>query len=57
MIALFDKKEKCCCCAACMNICPTQAITINSDADGFKFPEINHDLCIECGLCNKVCDF
>lgn len=57
MIALFDKKEKCCCCAACMNICPTQAITINSDADGFEFPEIDHDLCIECGLCNKVCAF
>lgn len=57
MIVLFDKKEKCCCCAACRNICPTQAITINSDADGFKFPEINHDLCIECGLCNRVCAF
>lgn len=57
MIVLFDKKDKCSCCAACMNICPTQAITINSDADGFKFPEINNDLCIECGLCNKVCAF
>lgn len=57
MIVLFHEKGKCCCCAACMNICPTQAITINSDADGFEFPEIDHDLCIECGLCNKVCDF
>lgn len=57
MIVLFDKKEKCCCCAACMNICPTRAITINSDADGFKFPEINDDLCVECSLCNKVCAF
>lgn len=57
MIVLFDKKEMCCCCAACMNICPIQAITINSDADGFTFPEINNDLCIECGLCNKVCAF
>lgn len=57
MIVLFDKKEKCCSCAACMNICPTQAITIKPDADGFKFSEINNDLCIECGLCNKVCAF
>ena len=57
MIVLFDKKEMCCCCAACMKICPIQAITINSDADGFTFPEINNDLCIECGLCNKVCAF
>lgn len=57
MIVLFDKKENCCCCMACMNICPTQAITIKSDADGFEFPEINHDLCIKCELCNKVCAF
>lgn len=40
-----------------MNICPKQAITIKPDEDGFNFPEINRDLCIECGLCNKVCAF
>ncbi|MGR6836803.1 Coenzyme F420 hydrogenase/dehydrogenase, beta subunit C-terminal domain [Syntrophomonas erecta] len=57
MIVLYDKKESCCCCAACMNICPAQAIKIKADADGFTFPEINNDLCIECGLCNKVCAF
>lgn len=27
------------------------------DKDGFLFPVINHDLCIECGLCKKVCAF
>lgn len=57
MIILFDKREKCCCCGACMNICPTKAITIKEDADGFTFPDIDYDLCIECGLCNKVCAF
>ncbi len=57
MIELFNKKKDCCNCSACMNICPKQAITINPDEDGFGFPEIDRDLCIECGLCNKVCAF
>ncbi|NMA84106.1 MAG: 4Fe-4S dicluster domain-containing protein, partial [Epulopiscium sp.] len=57
MIELFNQKKNCCNCAACMNICPKQAITIKTDEDGFSFPMINRDLCIECGLCNNVCAF
>ena len=57
MITLFERKKDCCGCAACMNICPKGAITMKTDQDGFVFPEINKDLCIECGLCNKVCAF
>lgn len=57
MIELFNQKKDCCNCTACMNICPKQAITIKPDEDGFSFPEIDRDLCIECGLCNKVCAF
>ncbi len=57
MIELFNQKKNCCNCTACMNICPKQAITIKPDEDGFSFPEIDRDLCIECGLCNKVCAF
>lgn len=42
----------------CMKACPKnrsgeKCITIGSD----KFPEINEDLCIGCGLCVKKCDF
>ena len=57
MIKLFEGKIDCCGCAACMNICPKKAITMKTDSDGFDFPEINNDLCIECGLCKKVCAF
>ncbi len=57
MIELFDQKKNCCSCAACMNICPKQAIRIKSDADGFNYPEIDRTVCIECGLCKKVCAF
>lgn len=57
MIVLFDRKADCCGCAACMNICPKNAIEMEPDSDGFVFPQIDRDLCIECGLCKRVCAF
>jgi len=57
MIELFKTKKDCCGCAACMNVCPKQAIAMKADQDGFIYPEVNNDLCIECGLCKKVCAF
>jgi len=57
MIILFNKKEDCCGCTACKSICPKQAITMKSDEEGFLYPFIDNDLCIECGLCRDVCAF
>jgi coenzyme F420-reducing hydrogenase beta subunit len=56
-MVLFKSKKDCCGCAACMNVCPKQAITMKADQDGFIYPEVNNDSCIECGLCKKVCVF
>ncbi len=52
---LFDNKYECCGCTACANACPCNAITMVADDEGFKYPEINYDLCINCGKCKKVC--
>lgn len=57
MIILFNNKEDCCGCSACFNICPTSAIHMIQDQEGFLYPEINTAVCIECGLCKKVCVF
>lgn len=57
MIELLKSKKDCCGCAACVNVCPKQAIAMKADQDGFIYPEVNNDLCIECGLCKKVCAF
>ena len=57
MIELFKTKKDCCGCTACMSICPKQAITMKPDEDGFLYPTINTDLCVECGLCVKTCVF
>ncbi|MFR1707992.1 MAG: Coenzyme F420 hydrogenase/dehydrogenase, beta subunit C-terminal domain [Clostridium sp.] len=57
MITLYAEKKNCCGCSACMNICPKQAITMKPDVDGFIYPTINNDLCVECRLCKRVCAF
>lgn len=54
MIKINDK-TKCCGCYACYSICPRNAITMNEDEKGFRYPKINKEKCIECGLCTKVC--
>jgi formate hydrogenlyase subunit 6/NADH:ubiquinone oxidoreductase subunit I len=52
---LTEKPEDCCGCAACYSICPTQAIQMVPDSEGFDYPLIDADLCTCCYLCVKVC--
>lgn len=54
MIELKDKKD-CCGCEACVQRCPKSCVTMREDNEGFLYPEINKDDCIDCGLCEKVC--
>lgn len=56
-IVLFDDKKKCCGCGACMNACPKNAIYMKPDKEGFLYPSIDYDKCVECGLCKKVCNY
>lgn len=55
MISIKDKKN-CCGCSACASICPKQCITMTEDNEGFLYPQVNEDICINCGLCEKVCN-
>lgn len=54
MIVINEKKD-CCGCTACFNICPQNAITMTVDQEGFKYPEVDELLCVNCQLCVKVC--
>lgn len=54
MIQITDKL-KCCGCNACGDICPKDAITFKTDIEGFWYPEVDMERCIDCGLCEKVC--
>lgn len=49
------KKSECFGCEACIGVCNHNAIVMNTDDEGFRYPSINPDLCIQCGLCNRVC--
>lgn len=42
-------------CWECENICPVDAITMKEDTEGFLFPIVNREKCIECGRCLKKC--
>lgn len=54
MIKLANKKD-CCGCNACAQRCPKSCITMQADSEGFLYPQINAQLCNNCGLCEKVC--
>lgn len=45
----------CCGCSACGEACNHKAITMTPDKWGFLYPVVNQSLCVDCGLCNKVC--
>jgi coenzyme F420-reducing hydrogenase beta subunit len=47
--------NRCTGCALCSAACPKDAINMFYDNEGFYRPEINNELCIDCGLCNRIC--
>ena len=49
MIPIIDP-EKCTGCKECVEVCPTQAISIENDK-----AVINKDICEECGECAHTC--
>lgn len=55
MIRLFREKENCCGCTACEQICPSRAITMQADEEGFLYPAADGQKCTSCGLCEAVC--
>lgn len=56
MIILSDVKD-CCGCTACASICAHDAIMMEPDALGFLYPRVDESKCVDCGLCEKVCQF
>lgn len=50
-------KSECFGCEACVQICPKQALSMDEDREGFRYPALDSNLCIHCGLCEKTCPF
>jgi len=47
--------HQCTSCQLCGAVCPTGAITIKLNEDGFYRPVVDTESCIDCGLCVKTC--
>lgn len=54
MIRLCDKID-CTGCGSCYNVCPKRSISMEKDLEGFLYPKIDTQTCIECGGCQKAC--
>lgn len=54
MIDIINKTS-CSGCHACVLICPKQCISMQPDEEGFLYPSVDKGICVDCGLCEKVC--
>lgn len=43
-------------CTACEQACPTHAITMRENEEGFLYPVIDKAKCVNCNLCHRVCE-
>ncbi len=50
-------KTSCFGCEACVQVCTKGAITMQEDAEGFRYPVVDYSLCVDCGCCHKVCPY
>ena len=52
---ICKENKICTACGACENVCSKNAIKMKEDAQGFLHPSIDEEKCINCKLCEKVC--
>lgn len=55
MNQILENMAQCYGCTACVSICPKKAITMTKNAEGFLYPVIDDELCVDCGFCQTVC--
>ena len=52
---ILENKDECYGCSACASACPTSAIAMAPNPEGFLEPKINGSLCTECAKCLECC--
>ena len=51
---IYPFNADCCGCAACVDVCPKNAVSMKEMKDGI-YPFVDDSLCVECGKCEEVC--
>ena len=58
IILYINKNSSLCCgCSTCEAICSANAIHMELSSEGFYYPSVDEDRCVNCGTCLKVCCF
>ena len=52
---ISNVKNDCVGCRSCEQVCPKKAIVIREREDGFLYPYVDEEKCIDCSLCVKHC--
>ncbi len=55
MKPILPDNETCCGCSVCVAVCPTQAISMLPDVEGFLQPIVEENKCVLCHLCETTC--
>ncbi|WP_343084307.1 Coenzyme F420 hydrogenase/dehydrogenase, beta subunit C-terminal domain [Blautia producta] len=48
-------QDSCTGCGCCAQCCPSNAIILKKNNEGFLYPTVLNEKCIECGICLKKC--
>lgn len=54
---VISDKVRCSGCTACYSACPSKCISMKEDSESFLYPEIDENLCINCGKCLNACPY
>ena len=49
------ERKYCTGCTACACACPRDCVTMAADENGFRFPVVDPESCVSCGLCERAC--
>lgn len=54
-LKILNIKDTCTGCGACVSVCAKKALTLEYNEEGFYYPRLNPEVCVDCHLCEKAC--